>query len=182
MTEITIKHVIDASPALVDLLKGLTDALLRERAIAVVNYPTTSDEIPTMPEPDEIPVTPERPAAKKSVETAAPANPIPTSELVPTPEPTPAPSTPSVPTDSPTPSAPTTASSTPTTPTEPAEPKEKVYTFKDISAAGSELLAENKIGPLMDLLKANGVQAVTQLKPEQYTAVAEGLRKLGAHI
>ena len=59
---------------------------------------------------------------------------------------------------------------------------EKTYTFDDITRAGSQLLEMNKMGDLMALLKTFGVQAVTQLKPEQYADVAEGLRKLGAKI
>ena len=61
-------------------------------------------------------------------------------------------------------------------------PTEKVYTFADISAAGSALLEQNKMPQLMALLAQFGVQAVTQLKPEQYPGVAAGLRELGANI
>ncbi len=61
-------------------------------------------------------------------------------------------------------------------------PATKVYTFEDITAAGSQLLEMNKMSQLMELLKGYGVQAVTQLKPEQYAAVAAGLRGLGAKI
>lgn len=63
-----------------------------------------------------------------------------------------------------------------------AAPVKKVYTFEDIIAAGSQLLDMNKMPQLMELLKGYGVQAVTQLKPEQYADVAAGLRGLGANI
>lgn len=63
-----------------------------------------------------------------------------------------------------------------------AAPVKKVYTFEDITAAGSQLLDMNKMPQLMELLKGYGVQAVTQLKPEQYADVAAGLRGLGANI
>lgn len=58
----------------------------------------------------------------------------------------------------------------------------KVYTFDDITAAGSQLLEQGRMPQLMELLKGYGVQAVTQLKPEQYADVAAGLRGLGAKI
>ena len=59
---------------------------------------------------------------------------------------------------------------------------EKAFTFDDITAAGSQLLEQGKMTQLMELLKGYGVQAVTQLKPEQYAGVAAGLRQLGAKI
>lgn len=58
----------------------------------------------------------------------------------------------------------------------------KTYTFEDITAAGSQLLELGKMNQLMELLKGYGVQAVTQLRPEQYADVAAGLRGLGAKI
>ncbi len=65
----------------------------------------------------------------------------------------------------------------------------KVYTFDDITNAGAQLLemdrkdqSNTKMMQLMGLLKKYGVQAVTQLKPEQYADVADGLRELGATI
>ena len=64
----------------------------------------------------------------------------------------------------------------------PAPAPAKVYTFEDITNAGSQLLEMNKMPQLMELLKGYGVQAVTQLKPEQYADVAAGLRGLGANI
>lgn len=59
---------------------------------------------------------------------------------------------------------------------------QKVYTFESITAAGSQLLEMGRMNQLMNLLRGYGVQAVTQLKPEQYADVALGLRKLGANI
>lgn len=64
----------------------------------------------------------------------------------------------------------------------PAQAPTKVYTFDDITAAGSQLLEQGRMPQLMELLKGYGVQAVTQLKPEQYADVAAGLRGLGAKI
>ena len=53
-------------------------------------------------------------------------------------------------------------------------------TFDAIIAAGSQLLEQGKMPQLTELLKGFGVQAITQLKPEQYPVVAEGLKNLGA--
>lgn len=62
-------------------------------------------------------------------------------------------------------------------------PAGKTYTFDDITNAGAQVLEAGKMADLMKLLKDGyGVQAVTQLKPEQYAAIADDLRKLGANI
>lgn len=76
------------------------------------------------------------------------------------------------------------ATDTVTAPVKPetSEPTQRVYTFDDITSAGSQLLELGKMSQLMALLKSYGVQAVTQLKPEQYADVAAGLRGLGAKI
>lgn len=65
----------------------------------------------------------------------------------------------------------------------PTEAKaEKMYTLDDLSRAGAELIDQGKMPQLIDLLKKNGVQAITQLKPEQYAAVATELIALGAKL
>ena len=56
------------------------------------------------------------------------------------------------------------------------------YTSDQIMTAGAALIDAGKINDLLQLLSSFGVQAVTQLKPEQYGAFATELRKLGAHI
>ena len=62
-------------------------------------------------------------------------------------------------------------------------PAGKTYTFDDITNAGAQVLEAGKMNELMKLLKDGyGVQAVTQLKPEQYATIADDLRKLGANI
>ena len=58
----------------------------------------------------------------------------------------------------------------------------KTYTLDDLSRAGAELIDQGKMPQLIDLLKKNGVQAITQLKPEQYAAVATELIALGAKL
>ena len=56
------------------------------------------------------------------------------------------------------------------------------YTREQIMVAGSALVDAGKIGELMKLLEAFGVQAVTHLKPEQLGPFATELRKMGAQI
>lgn len=59
---------------------------------------------------------------------------------------------------------------------------EKTYTLDDLSRAGAELIDQGKMPQLIEILKKNGVQAITQLKPEQYAAVATELIALGAKL
>lgn len=56
------------------------------------------------------------------------------------------------------------------------------YTLDQISRAGASLVDAGKMPQLLELLGHYGVQAVTQLKPEQYGAFATELRGLGAQI
>lgn len=56
------------------------------------------------------------------------------------------------------------------------------YNRDQIMTAGATLIDAGKIGELMGLLNAFGVQAVTQLKQEQLGAFATEMRKLGAQI
>lgn len=56
------------------------------------------------------------------------------------------------------------------------------YTLDQISRAGASLVDAGKMPQLLELLGRYGVQAVTQLKPEQYGAFATELRGLGAQI
>lgn len=79
-----------------------------------------------------------------------------------------------------------TPAATPTAPTTAAAPspgaETKTVTFDDIVAAGSQLLDAGRMNDLLNLLKNFGVQAITQLKPEQFSDVAVALRGLGAKI
>lgn len=91
--------------------------------------------------------------------TCATANPA---AAVPVPAPAPAPAPAPIPTPAPMPSgAPT-------------------YAVEDLMRAGGELLNLGKNPGV--LLQQFGVQAVTQLKPEQYGAFATALRQMGARI
>lgn len=59
---------------------------------------------------------------------------------------------------------------------------EKTYTADDLSRAGAALIDQGKMPQLIEILKKHGVQAITQLKPEQYGAVATELNAIGANL
>ncbi len=56
------------------------------------------------------------------------------------------------------------------------------YTQDQIAKAGHSLLEAGKMTELIALLGRYGVQAVTELRPDQFGAVATELRAMGAHI
>ena len=56
------------------------------------------------------------------------------------------------------------------------------YTVEKIMQAGATLMDAGKINELLALLHSFGVQAVTDLKPEQLGAFATAMRDLGAKI
>lgn len=56
------------------------------------------------------------------------------------------------------------------------------YTLDQIAKAGANLVNAGKMEQLLALLTKYGVQAVTQLTPDQYGAFATELRALGAQI
>lgn len=56
------------------------------------------------------------------------------------------------------------------------------YTLDQIAVAGAALMDANKMDQLLALLAKYGVNAITQLPPEQYGAFATELRALGAQI
>lgn len=56
------------------------------------------------------------------------------------------------------------------------------YTLEQISKAGAALVDAGKMEPLMALLGKYGIQAITQLPPDQYGVFATELRALGAQI
>lgn len=157
MADFTITHRIEA-PELAAALNNLADAL-KARPVAVSTMPEAATHH-----------APEKPVQA----TTTPAAPVVDAN------PTPAPATPAV--QNAAPAVPTVAAPTPAPAEAPATTPAKVYTFDDITAAGSQLLELGKMNQLMELLKGYGVQAVTQLKPEQYADVAAGLRGLGAKI
>lgn len=56
------------------------------------------------------------------------------------------------------------------------------YTVEQIMQAGATLMDAGKINELLALLNSFGVQAVTDLKPEQLGAFVTAMRDLGAKI
>lgn len=74
----------------------------------------------------------------------------------------------SVPQDTPAPTVPVTTAPT--------------YTLDQIAKAGASLVDAGKMEQLLALLAKYGVQAVTQLQPDQYGVFATELRTLGAQL
>lgn len=56
------------------------------------------------------------------------------------------------------------------------------YTLDMLAAAGSTLIDAGKMNDLLGILSRYGVNALTELQPAVYGAVAAELRKLGANI
>ncbi len=83
----------------------------------------------------------------------------------------------------PAPTAPATSPAMPA-PTAPAAAPTAApaYTTEQIAKAGADLVQAGKMPQLMALLQQYGVQAVTQLRPEQYGEFATALRGLGAQL
>lgn len=125
--------------------------------------------------PDPSILTPDEPAP------AAPVSPAP---VTPTQTPAPAPAAPvAAPSPAPAPTAGQTSAAPGNTPA-PTVPVAgaPAYTLDQISRAGASLVDAGKMQQLLELLGRYGVQAVTQLQPEQYGAFATELRALGAQI
>lgn len=115
------------------------------------------------PEGTAAPVQTEVPAANPTT-APAPAQTAPTAgTAAPTPAPVPAPTT--------------AATSAPA-----ADDAAPVPSIADIAKAGTALVNNGRRDDLIALLARHGVQAVTQLKPEQLSAVATDLRALGAQL
>ena len=91
----------------------------------------------------------------------------------------------SVPQDTPAPPAPAAPAQT-VAPTNPAPTvpvtTAPTYTLDQIAKAGASLVDAGKMEQLLALLAKYGVQAVTQLQPDQYGVFATELRTLGAQL
>lgn len=99
----------------------------------------------------------------------------------PTTAPAPAQTAPTTGTAAPTPAPdPAPATAAPTAPA--ADDAAPVPSIADIAKAGAALVNNGRRDDLIALLARHGVQAVTQLKPEQLSAVATDLRALGAQL
>lgn len=113
-------------------------------------------------------LAPATPVVPESPTPAAPA-----AEATPVPNPGPAPVPAPDPVPAPAPDPAPAANATPAGPT---------VTLEQLSHAGAALATSGKMPDLMELMKKFGVQAITQLAPEQYDAVASELRAMGAQI
>lgn len=110
----------------------------------------------------------------------APVSPAPV-QTAPTPAPVAAPAP--APAPAPTPAAPPVTPMPTTAAPAPAVPvTAPTYTLDQIAKAGANLVDAGKMEQLLALLTKYGVQAVTQLTPDQYGAFATELRALGAQI
>lgn len=133
--------------------------LTPDEPLPVASYPTAPAPAPVSPAP----VTPTQ------TPTPAPAAPVAAPVAAPSPAPAPTAGQPSAaPGNTPAPTVPVTGAPT--------------YTLDQISRAGASLVDAGKMQQLLELLGRYGVQAVTQLQPEQYGAFATELRALGAQI
>ena len=163
-------------------------ASILKLAEAIASGPDPALLIPDEPLPvSAYPATPAAaPVAAPVAPVAAPVSPAPVN---PTPGPAPTTAAPvAAPSPSPTPvtnaptSGPTSAAPgntpAPTVPVTGAP----TYTLDQISRVGASLVDAGKMQQLLELLGRYGVQAVTQLQPEQYGAFATELRALGAQI
>lgn len=78
------------------------------------------------------------------------------------------------------------AQQAPVAPAQPAAPAVPTaapqYTLEMIATAGSALIDAGKLDQLMALLGKYGVDSLTNLAPENYGAIAQELRALGARI
>lgn len=159
-------------------------ASILKLAEAIASGPDPALLIPDEPLP--VSAYPATPVAALVAPVAAHVSPAPVN---PTPGPAPTTAAPvAAPSPSPTPvtNAPTAGptSAAPGNTPAPAVPVTgaPAYTLDQISRAGASLVDAGKMQQLLELLGRYGVQAVTQLKPEQYGAFATELRALGAQI
>lgn len=153
-------------------------ASILKLAEAIASGPDPS--ILTPDEPRPVSSYPTTPAPAVAAPVAAPVAPVSPAPVTPTATPTPAPG-PAVAAPAPTAGP---ASVTPGNTPAPAVPvtTAPAYTLDQISRAGASLVDAGKMQQLLELLGRYGVQAVTQLQPEQYGTFATELRALGAQI
>ena len=179
MTE--FKLTIEA-PELANAITALADAIANRPLTATTEKPATrtrtkkNAETPAAPaaiQPAEQPVPTQDNSNAAAAFTAptqlpqqaapAPVIPYPVQAAV-----TPAPAQPAAPVQTPQPA--------------PVAPAAPAFTPEMIANAGANLLERGLMPQLMGLLQKFGVQAVTQLRQDQYPAFAAELRALGANI
>lgn len=165
MLEMKIK--IEADAAVLKAIDKLTTALEK----SAVNI--------SVPQDTPAPVAPVAPVATPVTPAPVPPVTMPPASAVPT-QSTPAPV--ATPTPAPAPAAPA-QTAAPTNPA-PAVPvtTAPTYTLDQIAKAGASLVDAGKMEQLLALLAKYGVQAVTQLQPNQYGVFATELRTLGAQL
>lgn len=157
MMEMKIKIDVPELVAAVEKLAAAIDKTALN--ITVPNEGTLNFNMPTS----------NAPVAPAPVQTTPTPAPVAAPAPAPAPAPTPAapPVTPMPTAAAPTPAVPVTA---------------PTYTLDQIAKAGANLVDAGKMEQLLALLTKYGVQAVTQLTPDQYGAFATELRALGAQI
>lgn len=166
MLEMKIK--IEADVAVLKAIDKLTTALEKN----AVNI-SVSQDTPAPVAPVAAPVTPAPvPPVTTPPATVVPTQPAPAPVATPTPAPAPAPA-PAAPAQTVAPTNPAPAVPVTTAPT---------YTLDQIAKAGASLVDAGKMEQLLALLAKYGVQAVTQLQPDQYGVFATELRTLGAQL
>lgn len=164
MLEMKIK--IEADAAVLKAIDKLTTAL--EKSAVNISVP---QDTPVPVAPVSAPVTPAPvPPVTTPPATVVPTQPTPAPVATPTPTPAPAPAAPAqtVAPTNPAPAVPVTTAPT--------------YTLDQIAKAGASLVDAGKMEQLLALLAKYGVQAVTQLQPDQYGVFATELRTLGAQL
>lgn len=158
MLEMKIK--IEADAAVLKAIDKLTTALEKSAVNISVPRDTPAPVAPVTPAPVPPVTTP--PA------TVVPTQPTPAPVATPTPAPAPATPAQTVAPTNPAPTVPVTTA--------------PIYTLDQIAKAGASLVDAGKMEQLLALLAKYGVQAVTQLQPDQYGVFATELRTLGAQL
>lgn len=161
MLEMKIK--IEADVAVLKAIDKLTTALEKN----AVNI-SVSQDTPAPVAPVATPVTPAPVPPVTMPPAVVPTQPTPAPVATPTPAPAPAAPAQTVAPTNPAPTVPVTTAPT--------------YTLDQIAKAGASLVDAGKMEQLLALLAKYGVQAVTQLQPDQYGVFATELRTLGAQL
>lgn len=141
-------------PELAELADAIRGRCAAPGAPAAPAAPTALTPPPTAPVVPVVPVTPASAPVTTPAHVSAPTMPVPTDPV----------SAPAAPVATP---APTAAPS---------------YTSEQLAKVGADLVQAGKMPQLLALLAQYGVQAVTQLPPEQYGPFALALRGLGGNI
>lgn len=163
MLEMKIK--IEADAAVLKAIDKLTTALEKNAVNISVSQDTPAPVAPVATPVTHAPVPP----VTMPPATVVPTQPTPAPVETHTPAPAPAaPAQTVAPTNNPAPAVPVTTAPT--------------YTLDQIAKAGASLVDAGKMEQLLALLAKYGVQAVTQLQPDQYGVFATELRTLGAQL